>query len=557
MANPHTALGLMSGTSLDGIDAAILQTDGSVVTAHGPRLEVAYDPALRDDLRALLGGRGDPVAVERALTEAHADVISQLFSENSLTTQDIEIIGFPGQTIRHEPALRRTWQIGDGRLLARLVGVDVVDDFRSADVAAGGEGAPFAPLYHGALAADLELPVAVLNIGGVANVTWVGPDGMLVAFDTGPGNAMIDDWVGRHTGERMDVDGRLAAAAIQMGATPIAAQRTVIALSQLADIKDQLIVFTCRGEMGEEAARHAGFDATVVTTAAAAATTSADTASAAAQILKHDPGLLLFAGGDGTARDVAAIVGDRLPVLGVPSGVKMHSAVFAATARAAGEVARRFLLHADRDSWLHDAEIVDRNDADESLHIYAMVRVPQLSFLVPGAKAVERVSERAKLEGAIRRVANTLADERISLIGPGSTMRALKQHLGFSGTALGVDAVTKGKCSAIDLNEKGILELIGGRDARIVVTIVGGQGYLFGRGNQQLSPEVIRAVGAGNIVVVASLEKLTAIPGQQLLVDTGDEDLDRELSGYLEVVVGNARTVMMPVKVAAIDTGTN
>ena len=152
------------------------------------------------------------MAVERALTQAHADVIGQLFSENSLTTQDIEIIGFPGQTIRHEPALRRTWQIGDGRLLARLVGVDVVDDFRSADVAAGGEGAPLAPLYHGALAADLETPVAVLNIGGVANLTWVGPDGMLVAFDTGPGNAMIDDWVGRHTGERMDLDGRLAAA---------------------------------------------------------------------------------------------------------------------------------------------------------------------------------------------------------------------------------------------------------------------------------------------------------------------------------------------------------
>ncbi len=212
MAGQRIALGLMSGTSLDGIDAAILQTDGTVVTAHGPRLEVAYGAALRDELLALLGGDGDPVAIGRSLTLAHADVINLLLSKNSLTSEDINIIGFPGQTIRHDPARRRSWQIGDGRLLARLVGVDVVDDFRSADVAAGGEGAPLAPLYHAALAADLEKPVAVLNIGGVGNVTWIGSDGELVAFDTGPGNAMIDDWVRRRTGERMDAGGRLAAA---------------------------------------------------------------------------------------------------------------------------------------------------------------------------------------------------------------------------------------------------------------------------------------------------------------------------------------------------------
>ncbi len=212
MARQRIALGLMSGTSLDGIDAAILQTDGCLVTDHGPRLEVAYDAALRDDLLALLSGDGDPVAVERSITLAHADIIKQLLSKYSLTNEHINIIGFPGQTIRHEPARRRTWQIGDGRLLARLVGVDVVDDFRSADVAAGGEGAPLAPLYHAALAADMEKPIAVLNIGGVGNVTWIGSDGMLVAFDTGPGNAMIDDWVRRRTGERMDAGGRLAAA---------------------------------------------------------------------------------------------------------------------------------------------------------------------------------------------------------------------------------------------------------------------------------------------------------------------------------------------------------
>jgi predicted polyphosphate/ATP-dependent NAD kinase len=348
-------------------------------------------------------------------------------------------------------------------------------------------------------------------------------------------------------------DGDLAAAAIKLGALPIAGSRAVTALSQLADIKDQITVLTCSGEMGEDAARRAGIDATIVASVSNAATANADTVSAAERILQHDPELMLFVGGDGTARDVFGVVGDRLPVLGVPSGVKMHSAVFAATARAAGEVARRFLVHAHRISLLHAAEVVDRQGDDNSLQIYGIARVPRLNFLVPGAKAVERVSERAGLAGAIRRVADIVADARISLIGPGSTMQALKQQLGFSGTVLGVDAVTGGHCIASDLSEQRILELIEGHDARIVVTVVGGQGYLFGRGNQQLGPRVIRATGTGNILVVASLQKLTAIPGQQLLVDTGDEDLDRELAGYRQVMVGNRKTVMMPGKIASLD----
>ena len=212
MARERWALGLMSGTSLDGIDAAILRTDGSVVVDHGPCLEVPYDEIFRAELLAVLAGRGDPAAVGRALTLAHAETVQKLLLENSLTSNDIDIIGFPGQTIRHEPAHRRTSQVGDGHLLAQLVGVDVVDDFRSADVAAGGQGAPLAPLYHQALASGMQTPLAVLNVGGVANVTWIGPAGLLVAFDTGPGNALIDDWVRRQTGAAMDADGKLASA---------------------------------------------------------------------------------------------------------------------------------------------------------------------------------------------------------------------------------------------------------------------------------------------------------------------------------------------------------
>jgi anhydro-N-acetylmuramic acid kinase len=206
---PRT-IGLMSGTSLDGVDAAWLDTDGVTVAAFGPTLTVPYDMGLRGDLRAILDlaptlAPDDPrlaSAVER-LTDYHVRAVEALGCS-------ADLVGFHGQTILHQPQQRRTWQIGDADGLARQLGVPVAHDFRSADVAAGGQGAPFAPVYHGALAADLPRPLAVLNIGGVANVTWIGDDGTLLAFDTGPGNGPLDDWVFRHTGEAFDVGGALA-----------------------------------------------------------------------------------------------------------------------------------------------------------------------------------------------------------------------------------------------------------------------------------------------------------------------------------------------------------
>jgi anhydro-N-acetylmuramic acid kinase len=198
----------MSGTSLDGIDAAYVETDGRHIVKTGPALTVPYPDALRRRLRGVLGGVGPVAEVERAITEAHAEAVRRLIDAHGI---DVELVGFHGHTILHRPEQQRTWQIGDGALLASLTGIDVVCDFRSADVAAGGEGAPLAPLFHAGLAATLERPLAVLNIGGVANVTWMGEgEGEIIAFDTGPGNAMIDDWALRHTGEPMDRDGALA-----------------------------------------------------------------------------------------------------------------------------------------------------------------------------------------------------------------------------------------------------------------------------------------------------------------------------------------------------------
>ena len=205
------ALGLMSGTSLDGIDAALVETDGETVARLGASLTVPYTPERRDALRSVLGGVGDVAAVERDVTLFHAEVVKRLLAEAGVAASEVDLIGFHGHTILHRPDQRRTWQIGDGAMLAQATGIAVVNDFRSDDVAAGGQGAPLVPVFHRAVAAGLDAPLAVLNLGGVGNVTWIGADGELLAFDTGPGNALIDDWVFAHTGRPMDEGGRLAA----------------------------------------------------------------------------------------------------------------------------------------------------------------------------------------------------------------------------------------------------------------------------------------------------------------------------------------------------------
>jgi anhydro-N-acetylmuramic acid kinase len=238
MSKTLRAIGLMSGTSMDGIDVALIETDGEDAVQRGPSATFAYDAAFRgrlaaaiDDARGLSdrcarpGRLGD---VERELTARHATAVEHFLAGQRLASADIDVIGFHGQTVLHVPGTRSfatlpdarvmtvaptlTVQIGDGAELARRTGIDVVWDVRAADAAAGGQGAPLVPVYHRAMAARLPLrPVAVVNVGGVGNVTWIGRDGTLIAFDTGPGNALIDDWMLRQTGKAVDADGAMAA----------------------------------------------------------------------------------------------------------------------------------------------------------------------------------------------------------------------------------------------------------------------------------------------------------------------------------------------------------
>jgi len=202
-------IGLMSGTSLDGVDAALLETDGVTVSGFGPSLTLPYPAALRARLRALLDRAPDLAEADADLRDATAALTRHHAAAVAAIGQPAELIGFHGQTILHAPERRRTWQIGDAGLLARLTATPVAHDFRSADVAAGGQGAPLVPVFHAALAAGLAQPLAVLNIGGVANITFLR-GGTMLACDTGPGCALLDDFSARHLGEPMDRDGRLA-----------------------------------------------------------------------------------------------------------------------------------------------------------------------------------------------------------------------------------------------------------------------------------------------------------------------------------------------------------
>jgi anhydro-N-acetylmuramic acid kinase len=218
-----TAIGLMSGTSLDGVDVALIETDGRRVKAFGPTGYRPYSQNERGLLRQALTEAVDLPQrdarpgilreAEQAVTVAHAEAVATFTAQNRLSREDVDIVGFHGQTVLHRPAQRMTVQIGDATALAKAIHIPVMHDFRAADVAAGGQGAPFVPVYHRALAQSLERdgPMVVVNIGGVSNITYIDGADTLIACDTGPGNALLDDYMYRTTGQALDCEGRMAA----------------------------------------------------------------------------------------------------------------------------------------------------------------------------------------------------------------------------------------------------------------------------------------------------------------------------------------------------------
>jgi predicted polyphosphate/ATP-dependent NAD kinase len=328
----------------------------------------------------------------------------------------------------------------------------------------------------------------------------------------------------------------------ELGARPEAPNRALEALRVVSKIKDDIEIITYPHEMGEDECREAGFIPRVIGSIRSGATTPDDTQQAVQEMAEVGVDLILFTGGDGTARNVYNAMGEKIPALGIPAGVKIHSAVYAVTPRLAGEVAEMFLKGQLMN--IREAEVMDIDeDAFRSevvaAKLYGYLRVPEERRYIQSVKSGGVMAEKQHLQGISTYVIEAMEDDDgYYIIGPGTTTRTIMEDLGLKNTLLGVDIVRRKKLMANDVSEKQLLDFIHDNKAKIVLTVIGGQGHVFGRGNQQLSPRVIREVGKKNITVIATKEKLLGLAGRPLLVDTGDEALNEELSGYFKVTTG-------------------
>jgi predicted polyphosphate/ATP-dependent NAD kinase len=338
--------------------------------------------------------------------------------------------------------------------------------------------------------------------------------------------------------------------AVELGAVPTSPRRAVEALRTISSNKDIVEIITYPHEMGEDEAREYGFEPTVIGSVEKMRTTAHDTRNAAREMLDLGVDLILFAGGDGTARDICGAVGLEVPVLGIPAGVKIHSGVFAINPATSGDLAVKYLKGSQ--TVLRESEVMDIDERAYredrlSARLYGYLMVPYEKTMVQGSKEGSGALEESSLEAIAKEITENMLDDHLYIIGPGTTTRPITEKLGLKKTLLGVDVIQRGKMVAADANENRLLRLIEGAKAKIVVTVIGGQGFVFGRGNQQISPEVIRKVGKENIVIVATPGKLASLQGKPLLVDTGDTELDRELSGYYRVVTGFGRRAVYRV----------
>jgi predicted polyphosphate/ATP-dependent NAD kinase len=335
--------------------------------------------------------------------------------------------------------------------------------------------------------------------------------------------------------------------AIELGATPTSPKKSIEALQRILKVRDSTEVVTYPAEMGEEEAKAVGFNPRVLGSIAKGKTTSEDTKKAASEMLDLEVDLILFAGGDGTAKDLCDIVDLKVPVIGVPAGVKIHSAVFAVNARSAGDLAAGFLKREPMQ--LREMEVMDVDEAAFrenriSATLYGYMKVPFDRALVQNAKGGSPVTEDSSLIDIATEIVENMQQDCLYILGPGTTTKPVMDQLGLKKTLLGVDAILNRQLAASDANEAKLFELLQGRKAKIIVTVIGGQGFIFGRGNQQISPKIIRRVGKENIIIVATPNKLASLKGASLLVDTGDPKLDSEFGGYTRIVTGYGRSVI-------------
>ena len=393
----------------------------------------------------------------------------------------------------------------------------------------------------------------------------------------------------------------IALKAYALGARPEAGKKAVQALEELKPLTGAIRLITCPGAMGEEAALSCGFNPELIdlnrgslfdsdprktapdpdslirglkqkkqknngSSAASASsagkdhkrddlllkTGPADTEKAARIMVEAGVDLLLFAGGDGTARNVYNVLGEDscLAVIGIPAGVKIHSAVYAVNPRSAGRLAAQYLQEGSLP--LQKAEVMDIDEeafrsGRLSARLYGYLNVPSAGDLMQHLKVGGGDTEETALAAIADHIVERMEKDTLYIIGPGSTTGPIMHKLGLENTLLGVDLVENGRLIADDVNEKEILEAAEGKKAKIIVTVIGGQGYLFGRGNQQISAEVIKGVGRENVIVVALRDKILSLDQPRLLVDTGDDETNMLLKGYMRIITGYGEELIYQV----------
>ena len=340
-----------------------------------------------------------------------------------------------------------------------------------------------------------------------------------------------------------------AAKAIALGAEPKSNSRTKAALEVLVPHQSNITIYTVNDEMGEQTAKSLGFNTQVVYQSSSP-TTSDDTEAAARLLQQQGVDLILFAGGDGTARNICHAVEDSVPVLGIPAGCKIHSGVYAITPKAAGRVVE--MLVKGELVTLSDADVMDIDEVafrqgTVKAKRYGEMQVPSEVRYVQAVKNGGKETDELVLADIAAYVVSEMDAATLYVMGSGSTAGAVMEEMGLENTLLGVDLVEDQALVGQDLTAQQLLELTTGRETKLVITLIGGQGHIFGRGNQQLSPALIKAIGRDNIIVVATKTKLQALNGRPLICDTGDSKLDDELSGYIRVTSGFNDHIMYAV----------
>lgn len=336
----------------------------------------------------------------------------------------------------------------------------------------------------------------------------------------------------------------------ERGARPESHLRARTALEMLTGVKEGVVMHAYAGAMGGELLKEMGFEVEIVGTPEHESSDAEDTINAAALMKESGVELILFAGGDGTARNIFEAVNSSVPVIGIPAGVKIHSAVYAVNPMNAGSVARDFIQGELQE--IKEAEVMDIDedlfrDGVVDAKLYGYMTVPESGHRLQATKSGAK-SDDEQLGGIAGYIMDIMEEDTLYIIGPGSTTRSIMMGLELDNTLLGVDVVKNNQLVQADVSEEELWDLVKDEEkVKIVVTIIGGQGSLFGRGNQQISPRILRKVGKDNIHVVATNSKLAALDGEPLLVDTGDAELDQELSGYVQVIVDYAHTSVRKV----------